>query len=505
MDTEIINDGVDTTVIGLESGYGYYYRVRSRPISGSNYESDWSVPLRQYTMPRAPSSLPASEVDDYSFVANWHSNGASESYLLDVSSSSDFASSSMIHNDLVVYGLSYRMTGLEPVKNYYYQIRSKSGDLISKYSTIISTKTLLGVPDLLDGVVVGDSVIISWDSVDVVDVSYELEISLASDFSMVLDNVGSLLASDTFYGVGGLSYNTYYYYRVRSVVGANRSLWSIVGGVLTSPSSPVVVVSNVTDRSFVLSWDDVFRSSYYEVDISENAYFESVFSDYSRLRIDELSIDVGGLEPGIRYYYRVRSLNGGSFSGYETGSVQTLSLGFPPNFIITEITKSSYIASWDAVAGVSGYISQIAEDTIVLSDFRELQSTLVFVVVDSLEPGSRYYHRVRSRGTLEVSAYSNWIGVTTLRNDGSGGIPTGIDNALMSVNIYPNPVLNVLHLNGVFMESMEIIDNNGRVSMSSRIDNDSFELDIRHLVPGIYYVRALLENEKAVIHKLLKQ
>ena len=64
----------------------------------------------------APSALDASEIDGYSFVSNWHGNGASEVYILDVSSSSDFASSSMIHSGLEVYGLSYRVTGLEPIR-----------------------------------------------------------------------------------------------------------------------------------------------------------------------------------------------------------------------------------------------------------------------------------------------------------------------------------------------------------------------------------------------------
>ena len=206
---------------------------------------------------------------------------------------------------------------------------------------------------------------IRWHSVDVDDVKYKLEISLASDFSMVLDNIGSVLTSNNFHGVGGLSNNTYYYYRVRSVMGVNRSLWSVVGGVLTSPSVPNVVVSNVSDRSFVLSWDVVSRSSYYEVDISENAYFGSILSDYSGLRIDELSINVGGLESGISYYYRVRSFNGGSFSRYKFGFVRTLSLGSPSNLSITEIEKSSYIAVWDALANSTGYMSQVAKDTTV--------------------------------------------------------------------------------------------------------------------------------------------
>ena len=49
-------------------------------------------------------------------------------------------------------------------------------------------------------------------------------------------------------------------------------------------------------------------------------------------------------------------------------------------------------------------------------------------------------------------------------------VPTGVDNVLMSVSMYPNPALDVLHLDGAFMKSLEIIDNSGRVVMNSRID-----------------------------------
>ena len=174
---KIINDGVDIIVVGLESGYGYYYRVRSRPIQ-TTMNLHGVIPLRQYTIPRAPSALTPSEIDGYSFVANWHGNGASDLYLLDVSDSSDFASSSMIYSDLVVYGLSYRIVGLNSLEEYHYRVRSKSGDLVSNYSNIISTETLLAVPEILDGIVVGDSVIIAWLPIDVDGASYELEISL---------------------------------------------------------------------------------------------------------------------------------------------------------------------------------------------------------------------------------------------------------------------------------------------------------------------------------------
>ena len=170
-------DGITTNedniiVDGLESGYGYYYRVRSVAIS-TDYKSDWSNSLLQYTRPMVPSALPATEIDGYSFLANWSDNGVSEAYLLDVSTSLDFASSSMVHTDLKVYGLYYRVTGLEPLTDYYYRLRSKSGNLVSDDSNPpISVRTLLGVPELLDGVVDDNSITISWYSVDISNVEY---------------------------------------------------------------------------------------------------------------------------------------------------------------------------------------------------------------------------------------------------------------------------------------------------------------------------------------------
>ena len=38
----------------------------------------------------------------------------------------------------------------------------------------------------------------------------------------------------------------------------------------------------------------------------------------------------------------------------------------------------------------------------------------------------------------------------------------------MSVSMYPNPALDIIHLEGAFMKSLEIIDNSGRVVMSSK-------------------------------------
>ena len=86
-----------------------------------------------------------------------------------------------------------------------------------------------------------------------VEVDYALEVSKSSDFSTLVDGALILvLVTDTFYTIVNLSYNTYYYYRVRSVVSNDSSLWSDFSGVLTSPSAPVIVVSNVTNSSLCI-------------------------------------------------------------------------------------------------------------------------------------------------------------------------------------------------------------------------------------------------------------
>ena len=493
-DIKTINDGVDTIVTGLESGYGYYYRVRSKAIV-ADYVSAWSLPLRQHTMPKPPTALEATEIKGYSFRANWSDNSVAESYLLDVFQIID-TDTSFIINDVEIYGLYYIVIGLEPVRNYHYRLRAKSGGLVSDYSNVILTRTILGIPQLLDGIAIGNSVTINWHTVNVIDVRYALEISSDPDFSV--DSVFSVLVDDTFHTIEDLSFSTYYYYRVRSVLGEDSSLWSDIGGVLTSPLFPNVVVSNITDKSFVLQWDSVSRSSYYELDVSEDSNFSDILPDYDGLRVDSLSIDIGDLYPSTVYYYRIQSINGGNApSVYYIDSVSTL-LFIPEDLTIINITHKSYFATWDALFVASSYRSQVVKDTVSFIDLRELESISTSVFVDSLEPGVRYYHRVRSEKSGNSSAYSDWVSVTT-------NTLTEIDNGLIFLNIYPNPALNMLYLDGTFMKSLEIIDNSGRVVMSSTIDNDSFDVDIKHLVPGIYYVRVLLENRKIVTHKLLKE
>ena len=94
----------------------------------------------------------------------------------------------------------------------------------------------------------------------------------------------------------------------------------------------------------------------------------------------------------------MRSVNGGSSnSGYSMDFVETLLLETPTNLRINDITISSYVASWDDVAGVSGYRSQVVLDTDFI-DWVTRAGEFIYctVVVDGLESSTLYYHRVRS-------------------------------------------------------------------------------------------------------------
>ena len=132
------------------------------------------------------------------------------------------------------------MNGLESEEQYYYRVASKSGDLLSEYS-IDSGRTRLQPPYLLDPVIGSSGYItIRWAEVSIA-TGYEVDISRDFDFSVIDD---SYLVSNDNIVASGLLFNTYYYYRVRSIIDdvgvVVRSDGYSKGGTLTALSVPIL-------------------------------------------------------------------------------------------------------------------------------------------------------------------------------------------------------------------------------------------------------------------------
>lgn len=89
----------------------------------------------------APLALNPSEITQTSFIANWAGSVGAQSYLLDVSSNSDFSSFVEGYEAFSVNGIYTEVSNLMPSTNYYYRVRSVSGDVQSSNSMVISLIT----------------------------------------------------------------------------------------------------------------------------------------------------------------------------------------------------------------------------------------------------------------------------------------------------------------------------------------------------------------------------
>ena len=141
--------------------------------------------------------------------------------------------------------------------------------------------------------------------------------------------------------------STKYYYRLYAANNNGRSSYSDFVEVYTAPAVPSVIGnSNVTNTSFIISWDAVPNS---------DRYHFQLFSDFKRTYVitedpilTDTSILLSELVPGGTYYYRVRAINNLlSFrSEYSDMNHQTLFPTPPIALEPTDITKNSFLSHW---------------------------------------------------------------------------------------------------------------------------------------------------------------
>lgn len=73
-----------------------------------------------------------------------------------------------------------------------------------------------------------------------------------------------------------------------------------------------------------------------------------------------------------------------------------------------------------------------------------------------------------------------------------------------SVVIFPNPTNNTLFINAPAPSVLNIIDNNGIIVFSRKLQKETDEIDISHLITGVYVVR-ITNEQGSFSDQLIKQ
>ncbi len=260
-----VGNAISRNVTGLSASTIYYYRVRSYNSAGTSGNSNTiSVTTLALQPPVAPTASAATSVTGSGFTAHWSSVSNATGYLLDVSTSSSFASHTTWNAGNVT---SRSMSGLSASTIYYYRVRAYNAAGTSGNSNVISVMTLALQPPLAPTATAVTNLASSgftgnWSSVSGA-TGYRLDVSTSNSFSSYVSGYQSLNVGNVFSkSVSGLSASKAYYYRVRAYNGAGTSGNSNVISVTTSSitlaqmlsPSPGPPGSTFTSSTVTFSW-----------------------------------------------------------------------------------------------------------------------------------------------------------------------------------------------------------------------------------------------------------
>ena len=340
----------------------------------------------------------------------------------------------------------------------------------------------------------------SSESVD--DQAYELV--LTNTTTAVETNVSPASSP---YTAQNLAPSTTYTVKVRALCdGGNTSEWSAPVSFTTLDENPQpepcdapsgVSVVNVTATTATVSWTG--SASAYQIEVFASGQPITASASASPYTITGLSASTG-------YTVHVRAIcDGGltsdwsdavSFTTLDDGQ-QTEPCDVPANLTITNVTATSFTASW---SGTAGHYEVDFLQTLV--EVAENNYSMQF-----LTPSTTYTIRVRALcDNGGVSEWSDVVSFTTLPEGGTQGI-ADVEAASGSICIYPNPASNqttvsIDGFNG--SATLNVIDMSGRTVVSAALTEGSAKLDVSHLAAGTYFVRVQGENLSAIRKLVVK-
>ncbi len=248
--------------------------------------------------------------------------------------------------------------------------------------------------------------------------------------SSFTDNLTEIAVSGTAAkDLTGLSPETKYYARVKSVLGEEESSWSDVTDfttMVTCPKPTNLNASNITTTSVTLSWSAGGSECGWDISICETTSMHPE-TDGLIYSVSENPYTIEGLTPDKVYYAYVRA------NCAEEGlSVWSVTKGFttlptcikPTNLSASNVSSSSATLSWTAgEAGQDAWNVMYKKDTD--SEWITVPVTMTTYSITGLSPVSTYYAKVQAN--CGEGDLSKWAETTFTTGCGAIDLPYTCD------------------------------------------------------------------------------
>jgi hypothetical protein len=345
----------------------------------------------------------------------------------------DTAFGTIVAEDSTLTDTSKVMAVASNNTTYYWRVSSKNVVGTSGWSgrrsftTFLATlqKPVLTSP--LDGATdLPVTPTLSWSTVAGAS-TYEVQVSVARDFTSVLIDDATLTIGSKTVAAGALSNSTSYYWRVMAKSLGGASNWTDPWGfttIITTPATPGLVApsDNAVDQpvSLSLTWNKATGAATYYVQVASDTGFATIISNDSTLT--DTTKAVSGLSNSTTYYWKVKAKNAsgyGSWCGYRKFTTIIAAPPVPaltsPATGATNVDVSPQLA-WTAVTGAAEYHIQVSTATdfgtgLVVDDSTYTQTTKL---VGPLSRNTVYFWHVKAKNIGGASAWSDTARFTTV-------------------------------------------------------------------------------------------
>ena len=215
--------------------------------------------------------------------------------------------------------------------------------------------------------------------------------------------------------IQGLSANTAYYFRVKSINNDHASVASNVLAVHTKPEEPDTPQNlRSTDQwptKVQLRWDSADRAESYRVSKSSDGVN---WDQCGTVNHPTTNLRVTGLTPGTNYYFRVKGVNSKGASAPSPSLLVATPVVQPPTGLDKDgVWKYEVQLMWNASPNADSYRVSQSRDGVNWNQSPNGTTTGTSIRIKSLLPNTTYYFRVKALNNGHASVASNVIQIHT--------------------------------------------------------------------------------------------
>ena len=356
-----------------------------------------------------------------------------------------------------------------------------------------------------------NSTTLNWQAVDGAQ-AYILQGNLAGQ---AVDGIELIVdGSQNSFQAAGLSADATYVWRVMAVCDSSQgeiSEPSLIDTFSTCCVTPIPSMSNIAATTATLNWTEGVTADHYKIRGNLDGFPPSVKLDIPDPT--QTSYNVSGLLPNLTYYWQIKAFcnSDESISSSWSQELRFTTDGClePVPILTNSITSNSAVLNWTPVPGARGYqlrggVTGGAYVSLSINDANASSTT-----ASGLSSLTTYEWQIKTLcDPTGASAYSDLTTFTTNAFKWDEVEPENNENP--SFYLFPNPAnekfvfqMDEVHKSG----TIQILNSAGKVIYREKVnpsENSMIrEIDISHVIPGVYLVSFTTSNN-VTLKKLIK-